>query len=274
MLDSNQIEAALTARGFILEVDNTHARGFRSDAMEHLIYVKTSRNKKDDALDPVSKQPLVIHWLFKNHPKFQQLANILGDINLNYCNHNMRGFAGPSDKDMAHGLALNVASVEQLDNVLNLLGYPNIGEQSILTEIELASPTFENEAETIRQAIINARLGQGKFRKDLITYWGSCSVTNCSVIPLLRASHIKPWVNSNNVDRLNHFNGLLLIPNLDVAFDQGLISFDDEGLILIKRSLISEEDGKILGISQSMRLRKITDQHRSYLAHHRQINHF
>jgi 5-methylcytosine-specific restriction protein A len=50
---------------------------------------------------------------------------------------------------------------------------------------------------------------------------------------LLKASHIKPWRDSDNAERLDIYNGLLLIPNLDSAFDKGYISFDDGGKIII-----------------------------------------
>ena len=54
---------------------------------------------------------------------------------------------------------------------------------------------------------------------------------------LLRASHIKPWRAASGAERLDKFNGLLLTPNLDLAFDQGLISFDDHGQILLGEDL-------------------------------------
>ena len=50
---------------------------------------------------------------------------------------------------------------------------------------------------------------------------------------MLLASHIKPWRDSNHQERLDKFNGLLLLANLDKAFDLGFISFDDSGKVPI-----------------------------------------
>src|SRR5690606_16024439 len=68
---------------------------------------------------------------------------------------------------------------------------------------------------TEAQSLLKSRRGQGKFRADLIYLWtGRCAVTGLSNVTLLRASHIKPWAVSNNYERLDAYNGLLLTPNL------------------------------------------------------------
>ena len=49
-------------------------------------------------------------------------------------------------------------------------------------------------ATTTRKALIDARRGQGLFRRRLDDHWGhACAATNCKVRAILRASHIKPW---------------------------------------------------------------------------------
>lgn len=126
---------------------------------------------------------------------------------------------------------------------------------------------------TERRAEIDARLGQGKYRKDLIEVWGRCAVTRCSHLSLLRASHIKPWRESSHAERLNKFNGLLLSPNLDAAFDRGLISFADDGNILISSSL-SAESRTQLGISENLRLMSVYPENCEFLHYHRKKNAF
>ena len=55
-------------------------------------------------------------------------------------------------------------------------------------------------------------------------YWDSkCAVTGLAIPELLKASHIKPWKDSTDEERLDIFNGLLLAPHLDAAFDRGFI---------------------------------------------------
>ncbi len=88
------------------------------------------------------------------------------------------------------------------------------------------------------------------------------------MVKLLRASHIKPWRTSSNHERLDHYNGLLLNPNLDVLFDYGYISFNNEGTILISEEL-QEEEKNILDINEKMALSQIEDNHQEYLEFHR-----
>lgn len=128
------------------------------------------------------------------------------------------------------------------------------------------STTAQNQTE--KDALIKARIGQGAYRTALLDYWKGCAVTECTIESLLVASHIKPWRDADDVERINPFNGLLLSPNLDRAFDKGLISFDDVGVIMISPKL-SKETLDQLGISSSMKLSKIDPQHNEYLQWHR-----
>lgn len=123
---------------------------------------------------------------------------------------------------------------------------------------------------TERQSIVLSRVGQGIFRKQLVEYWKSCAVTGADCIPLLRASHIKPWRESTNVERLDVFNGLLLSPNIDAAFDAGYITFDWNGKILLSEEM-SGSPAFQLHINAKMKIntKLIRDEHRAYLEHHR-----
>jgi putative restriction endonuclease len=118
---------------------------------------------------------------------------------------------------------------------------------------------------TEKISLIQSRIGQGKFRDSLANLWGGCSVTGCTQISLLVASHIKPCNKSNNHERLDPYNGFLLLPNLDKAFDTGFISFDFAGRILISNKL---PEYKVLGISREMKI-NIQEKHISYLQYHR-----
>jgi hypothetical protein len=128
---------------------------------------------------------------------------------------------------------------------------------------EIASPTV-----TEKQALVLARRGQGKFRENVLAIWGNCAVTECCELAMLRASHIKPWKDSSNHERLDGHNGLLLAPNVDAAFDKGFVSFKDDGGIIIS-PLLKTQDGKALGIHNDLRLRRVKRDHLPYLAYHR-----
>jgi len=126
---------------------------------------------------------------------------------------------------------------------------------------------------TTKKALIDARLGQGRFRDDLITYWnGACVVTELEVKDLLRASHIKPWCESDDEEKLYKFNGLLLSPNLDLAFDKGYITFNDQGKIIISNRL-TEKWRNILNINEGMEIQyELNEKQQEYLRYHREVH--
>jgi predicted restriction endonuclease len=125
----------------------------------------------------------------------------------------------------------------------------------------------DSVSETEKSSLIKSRLGQGIFRKNLIDYWNGCAVTEYQSSKLLVASHIKPWRSSDNNERMDTFNGLLLIPNLDKAFDKGFISFKKNGNLIISE-LLQKPD--LLGINTDLSI-KISDQHQDYIEYHRDM---
>lgn len=121
--------------------------------------------------------------------------------------------------------------------------------------------------ETSKPTLIHARRGQGKFRERLIKQWSGCAVTGYENISMLMASHIKPWAACDNSERLDPYNGLLLSPNLDKAFDLHFISFTKSGQILISEQL---GDYKKLGIHTDMRV-SLNNQHQKFMSEHRDV---
>jgi putative restriction endonuclease len=100
-------------------------------------------------------------------------------------------------------------------------------------------------------------------------YWGGrCPLTGITEPVLLRASHIVPWAECTDEQRLDVHNGLLLSGLWDAAFDKGLVSFADDG-----RSLASPELGELarraLAIETAPRIPGLREQHRRNLALHR-----
>ncbi len=142
------------------------------------------------------------------------------------------------------------------------------GKVSILTDFKIIDELDSSETE--KEELRKARIGQGKFRKDLIDIWNQCSVSKYDIVEFLIASHIVPWHKSDNKDRLNKYNGLLLLPNYDKLFDKGYISFDDNGLILLSKKL-SLESFRKFGITQNDRLVKIFEENKPFLRIHREI---
>ncbi len=87
--------------------------------------------------------------------------------------------------------------------------------------------------ETERERLIRARLGQGVFKANVRLREARCRVTGTAAVRHLRASHIKPWRASSNMEKLDGANGLLLAPHVDHLFDRGWISFEADGGLLV-----------------------------------------
>ena len=119
--------------------------------------------------------------------------------------------------------------------------------------------------ETEKATLLKTRIGQGNFRQKLISLWRGCAVTGYKDTSMLVASHIKPWCVSSNNERIDGYNGLLLLPTLDKAFDSGLISFAENGHILISPLL---QEPKSLGITESMSV-NLKPEHQAYMEFHR-----
>jgi putative restriction endonuclease len=123
---------------------------------------------------------------------------------------------------------------------------------------------------TEAERLVVQRVGQDVFRAGLLEFWeGRCAITGLAVPELLRASHIKPWAACDtDAERLDVYNGLLLAPNLDAAFDQGFLTVTDDGAVLISTALDASAR-KQLGLNATPPMRVAIGPHRTYLKWHR-----
>jgi hypothetical protein len=122
---------------------------------------------------------------------------------------------------------------------------------------------------TEAERIVIQRIGQDIFRGALMAYWGGrCPLTGITEPALLRASHIVPWADCGDEQRLDVHNGLLLSALWDAAFDTGLVSFNDDGKPLISPRL-GESARKALAIDELKSLPNLRDAHCANLTLHR-----
>ena len=133
------------------------------------------------------------------------------------------------------------------------------------------APKGEPPLRTERQQIITIRTAQSRYRSALEKMWdGKCPLTGISVPALLRASHAKPWKVCTDTERVDPYNGFLLEARMDALFDQGYISFTNNGALLISTRL-TEENIQALGLhSVAQVLPKLEPEHRTYLQWHRE----
>ena len=134
--------------------------------------------------------------------------------------------------------------------------------------IDSGSP--QKVSSTTRTALIEARVGQGAFRSGLLGRWdGRCALTGLGNPNLLVASHIHAWSLANNAERLDTDNGLLLAAHIDRLFDLGLISFSQNGELLISDKL-KKAERHILRLDEFTTINRLSDGNRMYLAKHRE----
>jgi hypothetical protein len=166
-------------------------------------------------------------------------------------------------------LAILMRRAAKLAQALPCQPVSNFEQQVKEEQAKYAIDTLKN---TEIERLVKQRIGQNIFRNAMLDYWGgACAVTGIAVPEVLRASHAKPWKDCNSdAERLDVFNGFLLSANLDALFDRCLISFDDNGKIIIS-SLLTLTDCDSLGLRPNLQLRWITPQHLFYLKHHRSL---
>lgn len=138
--------------------------------------------------------------------------------------------------------------------------------------------SFERQIATLPRTteierLVVQRVGQDIFRGGLLDYWeGRCAITGLAVPELLRASHIKPWADcDSDAERLDVFNGFLLSPNLDAAFDRGFITVADDGSVIVS-GMLDVAARRTLGLDVALRVqtRLLHEAHRNYMRWHRE----
>ncbi|MEX0701447.1 MAG: HNH endonuclease signature motif containing protein [Planctomycetales bacterium] len=142
--------------------------------------------------------------------------------------------------------------------------------KSIEDEAEIKRREQRGEiSSTTAVALVNARRGQGAFRCEVLGRWENrCAVTGSGTQAAIRASHIKPWRDSTDQERLDPHNGLPLIANLDALFDAGLISFESSGRMIVAPRL-SASERRVLGVIEGSLAKKPAAKTAEYLGEHR-----
>ena len=253
----------------------------------------------DSEMTPVQREMLVLHAKSPdNTTTLEVLGRLLGDIDVVIAGNtyaalaelvsgylNVRGLANPlqviatAENEHSQPAQTQWQLRPQILHALRVSGYwaenPSAPDTTDEPPTKGESSQDTDELPTTRQSLIEARIGQGAFRKKMLYWWdGRCAVTGCKVTEAVIASHAVPWSTSTNVERLDHFNGLPLIATLDRLFDIGFISFTQSGKMVIHADL-SQQDRLALGVNDGLKLRKtLHERHEPYLRRHREAHKF
>jgi hypothetical protein len=151
---------------------------------------------------------------------------------------------------------------EEFDVILDIA---DIKLESINVDVLPENSTVGTET----LAVGKRRIGQGRYRRDVIRLWdGKCAITGSSIQELLIASHIVPWKDSNSIEKTDEQNSVLLSALYDKLFDKYLITFDENGKILVSRSINIKEKGA-LSITGTELIDIKSERMLSYLKKHR-----
>ncbi len=142
----------------------------------------------------------------------------------------------------------------------------NIVEDDSINTYGSNEPTI-----TERSGLVTSRVGQGAYRKRIIHRWEyKCAVTNFNKLDILIASHIVPWAQSNDTERLDVNNGILLSPTYDALFDKHLITFDNRGKIILSDKIEQSAYQKI-GVTGTERIHDLSHYNVLYLEKHNEV---
>jgi hypothetical protein len=253
----------LMQSGFSLTGELKHFYELRKGLVT--IYVKRLSNT----------MPLVVHpGLEEHYTRILGFPGVRGRVTFGYYhNSSMRAFPRRQNNGqnlIAYGLEFDCtdADISRFADALVSFSQGDF-EQSDQSPLETHDGAATDPAEETEQSRVQkARIGQGRFRADLVSDWGACPVTGITTPELLRASHIKPWRSSTNSERLDPDNGLLLAVHIDCLFDKGFVSFDAEGAMLIS-NFLSERERIAIGLSGELPRIKLRAGNLPYLEHHR-----
>lgn len=135
-------------------------------------------------------------------------------------------------------------------------------------EQELRNRTDLTETEKLQ--LVVSRRGQGIYRQNVENFEKTCRVTGVADPRHLRASHIKPWRFSTRFEKLDGNNGLFLSPHVDHLFDQGYISFADDGTLLVSPQ-VDVETLALWGIGSEGSFGSFRPEQLPYLVFHREF---
>jgi putative restriction endonuclease len=159
--------------------------------------------------------------------------------------------------------------------LLDLIGNPEIyWPITDLSQIDFVAVEQElildaSLTETEKASLVMSRRGQGSFRERVRIFEEKCRVTGVRESELLIASHIKPWKDSNNDERLNGHNGLFLSPHVDKLFDLGFITFEDSGK-LVSSPLLDLDVLDRWHIARNTKVKPFDSVQSYFLNHHRE----
>lgn len=164
--------------------------------------------------------------------------------------------------DLRDAIVFRLQSVETSD------GFGMFEDEVVIAQAEATAGVQE----TAKKRLVEVRTKQRLFRERLIGVEKGCRLTGVEDLRFLRASHIKPWASSQDSERVDGQNGLLLVPHADLLFDRGWIGFEKNGSLLVASNLPREVEVALgLGLKRGHEYGRFEQRQREYLEFHRDV---
>lgn len=213
---------------------------------------------------------------FLNDKKADLKENIIKFENGKIINKNQEGFRKIKKENISYSLI----KLDYIDNCIDelikknhdFIKWINFSKSSNNDlNIETKNNSFFESKHEEKWIEVKQRIGQEKFKKDLVKEYKKCIISNISFKPLLEGCHIRPWSDSElNKERLDVNNGILLTRNFHKLFDDGFITFSDEGKLILSKLLDYETVDK-LGIEHGRQYNlKLNPERKKYMRYHRE----
>lgn len=200
-----------------------------------------------------------------------------------YEGYNEDGYNREGKSKFRNDKKILIVKEEKLESKINNNTFKTMEEK---TESKVKNFSKKNSLKTIKHKVsslkikeiniektevimeVKSRRGHIEFKNNLLAIDKKCKICGLNNINLLVASHIKPWRVATDEEKVDYNNGFLLCPNHDSVFDKGLISFEDDGKIMLS-SFLTIEDRKILQLDENIKI-KLSQKNREYLKYHRE----
>tara|TARA_R100000406_G_scaffold4299_2_gene3065 strand:+ start:913 stop:1932 length:1020 start_codon:yes stop_codon:yes gene_type:complete len=158
---------------------------------------------------------------------------------------------------------------------------PVVEEQPTINDNKIVPEPETDGVE--RYARVKQRTGQHSLRQHMLSRNPTCPFTGVENPRMLKTSHIKPNRHCGFYERDGRVlhekddgaNVLMLTPNADWLFDQGYVSFTEEGK-LMRSTEITGADYRAMGLSHDASIEHLLDgpvgeRRQGYMEHHRRF---
>ena len=264
---NNKMESYhIKTRQFLTEKDISRKKRIYSEIMYdnasfNRSFTKETNEKEIDFLvktieycGSISKDNLLalIYQNINNYPKgyieldeLENITKVILEEKADERKYNQRNFLWDICRDILTGIYINK------EGRLTLEKYDSIEEK------------IKKGRDSYKQRLYKYDLYKESIdsNKEVVCYYENKSY------PVLIASHIKPYIKCEEDEKFDADNGLLLSKNIDNLFDNGWITFDDDGTVLCSDNL----DIRIKSELQKQKLDKkyLNEKRLKYLKYHR-----